>query len=109
MHRLTNNDADRLAADLDRAAAQLHHYAALEQRYADGLRQLGDFTRAEYHARNSETARLEARQMEDYAERLRTRQDLWPESRRPRQDRARPTAAFPAPASAKRRTRRRAA
>jgi hypothetical protein len=84
MHRLTNNDADRLAADLDRAAAQLHHYAALEQRYADGLRQLGDFTRAEYHARNSET-------------------------RRPRQDRARPTAAFPAPASAKRRTRRRAA
>ena len=96
MHRLTCNDADRLAADLDRAAVLLHHLAALEQRYGDGLTVTGDFTRAQLHCRTSESARSEAQQLQDFARRLRDRTDLWESESRAPQERARPTAAFPA-------------
>ena len=96
MHRLTNNDADRLAADLDAAAARLHHLAAVEQRYADGLAVVGDFRMSEYHCRASESARDDARQLQDYASRLRTRKPLWPVRSAPSQVRARrPNSAMP--------------
>ena len=89
MHRLTCNDADRLAADLERAGTRLLEYAALQRRFADGLRVTGDFRWADWNAHAADTTRSEGQQLLDYTARLRTRADLWTARSRPKQDRAR--------------------
>ena len=89
MHRLTCNDADRLAGDLDRASVHLYELAATHRRYGDGLAQTGDFRWSEFHYRASESARDEAEQLKDYAKRLRDRTPLWTVKSAPKQIRAR--------------------
>lgn len=90
MHRLTCNDADRLAADLDQAAALLGIAAADLQRRSDGLAVVGDFRWSRYHAAQADEATTAAKQLRDYAVRLRSRSDLWPVKRAPSQRRAAP-------------------
>lgn len=107
MHRLTCNEADRLAADLERASEHLQMLAGQQQRYADGLTVVDEWRPAQYHALISEQARAEAKQLGDYAQRLRARSALWPAARQPQQGRARtPATMRPKPT---RRARRQAA
>lgn len=109
MHRLTCNDADRLAADLERAAVMLHELAAIHARYGTGMSVTGDHRWAEHHTRTSESVRDTARQLQDYVKRLRARTELWTRASRPTQDRARVPDQFSADAKRRRRARRVAA
>lgn len=77
MHRLTCNEADRLAHDLDDAATMCHTLAADHGNKAAAMAIIGEHLMAEYHRGASATARDTAAQLSDYATRLRARQSLW--------------------------------
>lgn len=77
MHRLTCNEADRLARDLDQAATLCHHGAAEHANKAAAMAIIGEHLMAEYHRGAAAGARQTAGQLADYADRLRARQGLW--------------------------------
>lgn len=77
MHRLTCNEADRLARDLDHAATLCHAQAAEHAAKGTAMAIIGEHLLAEYHRGATTLARDTAHQLTDYAVRLRARQPLW--------------------------------
>lgn len=89
MHRLTNNEADRLAVELDNAARRLHELANEHAKRGSAMHILGDTRLGEYHEReHRDVIALEAI-IRAHAADLRARNPLWHNGTRIPKERAR--------------------
>lgn len=89
MHRLTNNDADRLAKDLDEAAMRLHQWANQHHAYGAAMEIMGEHRWSEYHEREARLTEGVEHDLRTYATALRERHPLWDNDTRPAHSRAR--------------------